>query len=276
MIYPLIILVSLSVIFIILVRRLPKTSSQEVQPAVLDRPASLANNTNKTIDRTDARKPINWPKFRRPTFTIPKLSLKLPGVRPTKVRPTPDQPVTQARNVRKPNDFWVDREAQKDIPAPPTSSLASQGTIATPSKPQTPSLTKESPELRMAPNRSILRPKKRDQFQEAEDSFAIKDYKKAERLYLKMATEDPRNPKIYGRLGVIYLEQKNFEDARDALIMAIKLEPNIPTRHFNLALTYLQIGSTAKAIASMESSLKYDPSNRKYRKLLDDIIAGKA
>ena len=105
--------------------------------------------------------------------------------------------------------------------------------------------------------------------------FAIKDYRKAEKLYLRLAADQPKNPKIYSRLGIIYLEQKNYEDARDALQQAIKLEPNIASRHFNLAMVYLNLNSTAKAINSLELALKYDPSNRKYRKMLDEVMAGR-
>lgn len=241
MIYAVIIIVALAIAFVILIRRLPEAMAiplrKETPEAKLNFPAF-----------PPAWRAGKWPSFRRPQLRWPKLHLPtwLRSVR--RPKPAPIPPLKEAETTPPQETFWA------DSPAPTVE----------------PETTERVAEAR--PERT----KRKDLIREAEDLFAVKDYRKAERLYLKLATEDPRNAKIYSRLGIIYLAQKNHEDARDALRQAIKLEPHAANRHFNLALAYLELGSFAKAISSMEAALKYDPSNRKYRKMLDEMLTGRA
>lgn len=260
-----IIIVCLALAFIIIVRRLPKAmdfdgDTASTRPPVIDRPASRLHSLPKipNLPRLKfnfrmPRLPKRVPKPDRATGEPPKADqfwqaektpASLEPVLPTaKQRPTATESATE------------DLEASKPIPAP----------VARPIAP---------PDRKKEPL-TLGRSRSRDPLQEAEDAFAIKDYRKAEKLYLKLAAENPRNPKVYGRLGIIYMEQKNHEDARDALQQAIKLEPGVASRHFNLALTYIQLGSKIKAVNAMEAALKYEPANRKYRKMLDDVLSGR-
>lgn len=256
MIYAIIIIVALAIAFIIIIRRLPKAFEEASQAP-----------TKGSVVQSPARTNLRWPKLALPKLTVPrfklptfKLSLsKLPTIKwpqlPNRPVAAPAESTAQTVDKAKPthkDDFWdgvITAPAQVEPTTLPASPINNSGREKT---------------------------RVRNLWQEAEDAFAIKDYRKAERLYLRLATEDPRNAKTYGRLGVIYLEQHNYDDARDALQAAIKLEPSVASRHFNLALAYLNLGSKAKAISSMETTLKYDPSNRKYRKMLDDILTGRA
>ncbi len=302
MIYAVVIIVALAATFIILIRRLPRavdltsrSSTRRSEPVSSDLPSAPQP---KPIDREpiDRATSPNRPRFKLPKLNLSVLAnfiskIKLPALlkrnsrpkqerqpsssdsskqgintmarpanqinqaakQPADLQPAPPRPASFTEPIDQPmskEDFWE----QAGAPQPVNEPIATQATA----------------------RKSAERPTKgRNIFQEAEDAFAVKDYKKAERLYIRLAAEDPKNAKIYGRLGVIYLEQKNFEDARDAFQVALKLEPNVAPRHFNLALTYLQLGSKAKAMSAMEAALKYDPSNRKYRKILDDILAGR-
>ncbi len=264
MLYAAIIIVALAVALVIVLRRLPEMNdpSNQAQPP-LDSP---------TARSSIPKAPGPSVKFKLPAFDLSaitgwfsKLSLpKMPARKPrtaTKLDPLPSKGPAEV-TPKQSGDFWAEAERE---PTAPT---------ATAKQPSTEATREEEP----APQRPLIekRPKTKDLFQEAEDLFAVKDHKRAEKLYLKLATEDPKNPKIYSRLGIIYLEQKAYEDARDALQQAIKLEPNVASRHYNLAMVYLNLESKSKAINSMESALKYDPGNRKYRKMLDDIIADRA
>ena len=53
---------------------------------------------------------------------------------------------------------------------------------------------------------------------EGDEFFRKGNYEKAEEFYLKAASRNPSDPKIYARLGVIYLHQKNFNDAKTRLL----------------------------------------------------------
>lgn len=253
-----IIIVCLAVAFIIIIRRLPKAmdidgETRPTRPPVIDRPASRLHSLPKV-----------------PYFSGLKFGFRMPRL-PKRTR-KPERPVVEEQKTDK---FW---QAEK-VPAPlepvaPVEQNQPPAAVETVEEPAPIPTPVAPPEPKKEPI-SLGRSRSRDPFQEAEDAFAIKDYRKAEKLYLKLAAENPRNAKVYGRLGIIYMEQKNHEDARDALQQAIKLEPGIASRHFNLALTYIQLGSKIKAVNAMEAALKYEPANRKYRKMLDDVLSGR-
>lgn len=271
MIPAVVIIIALALAFIILIRRLPKTTdllsdqTTPVKPEPTTPPVQLPTLTLPKVSLPDLSQ-VKLPKVTLPKFSLPTLPKRSTAPASTTPNDTPnnEDPLVSDQNK---DEFWQELEEVKQGAKKPVEVAA-----PTISKPITPVPTPAPLPTPPIAAPTLTKNKGRDVFQEAEDAFAIKDYRKAERLYLKLATEDPRNAKVYGRLGVIYLEQKNYDDARDALQVAIKLEPNIASRHFNLALTYLELGSHAKAIAAMESALKYDPSNRKYRKMLDEII----
>jgi len=104
---------------------------------------------------------------------------------------------------------------------------------------------------------------------QADDAFEGRDFTKAESLYVKAAASDPDNPKIYSRLGAIYLEQKNFYDARDAFLQAVKLEPDLASRHVNLGLAYMGLKDYFKASESFKKAIALDSKNKKYLRLLE-------
>lgn len=264
MIYAIIILLALAVAFVILVRRLPQAVRSVKEEAIAGAPTST----------TSPATPKPLPSFKLPAINFAPLvtgfgkvagglkSIKLPKLPKRTPKPAAPQATTQKE------DFWHE-QTTKPVETPAPSPTPAPVAVSEP-------VVKEvAPEPITMPAEPTIKTKGRNLPQEAEDAFAIKDYKKAERLYLRLATEDPKNAKVYSRLGVIYLEQKTYEDARDALQAAIKLEPQAASRHFNLALCYIQLGSKSKAISAMEMALKHDPSNRKYRKMLDDLMSGR-
>lgn len=103
----------------------------------------------------------------------------------------------------------------------------------------------------------------------ADDCFESKDFEQAESFYVKAASQDPDNPKIYSRLGAIYLEQKNFYDAKDAFLQAAKIEPDMASRHINLGLAFMGLKDYFKAIECFQKALNLDPKNKKYQRLLE-------
>lgn len=93
----------------------------------------------------------------------------------------------------------------------------------------------------------------------------------AEELFIKLAATTPEDPKIYGRLGIIYLEQKNYIDAKDAFKEAIKHGGVSGTRYYNLALAYLGLQEFRNASEAIEEAIKLDSDNDKYQKLSNEI-----
>ncbi len=272
------IFLALAIIFIVLIRRLPKalelseTERQRLKPSA-GAPGWL------DLDWLGA---VIEGFLARSIKRLPKVRVKVALPRPTfwstdrNVDRNSDRDVD--RNVDRLAAPTTDRQPARSFqpiqPASFTGSPENKPPLMTVEQPS------EQPNERLNPqpdiqvkksNRSAaLEPHERLLI-EADDAFEIRDYRKAERLYLKLATLQPKNPLIYTRLGIIYLTDENFVDARDAFQQAIKLDPTLATRHYNLALAYVELGSNTKAINSLEQALKYDPSNRKYRKMLDHL-----
>ncbi len=103
---------------------------------------------------------------------------------------------------------------------------------------------------------------------QADAAFRKKDYKVAEKYYLQSAVKDPDNPRIYSRLGVIYLQTRNYRDAVEAFRGAIKFDDRVASRHYNLSLAYLGKRDYRLAEKGLREAIRLDPTNDKYRKTL--------
>jgi superkiller protein 3 len=117
-----------------------------------------------------------------------------------------------------------------------------------------------------------------------EECFQNKDYKMAEECYLRIGKLDPENSRIYGRLGIIYLEEKEYRDAVEAFVEAIRREPKNSFWYNNLGLVAYQVGDFEKSIAAYKKAIELDKSAaklinlakvyedlRQYQKSLDTI-----
>lgn len=104
---------------------------------------------------------------------------------------------------------------------------------------------------------------------EAEKLFKTGAFKEAEEIYLKLAAAEPDNARVYNRLGIIYLEQKNYNDAVSAFQQAIKIDPEVALRHVNLGLAYLGLKKYTLAEKALERALEIEPKNKKYKEILE-------
>ena len=109
----------------------------------------------------------------------------------------------------------------------------------------------------------------------AEELFSKRQYISAEKWYLEAVKEAPKNPKIYARLGTIYIEQKNLSDAKDAFEESVRLDDTVASRFFNLSYIYNSIGDVKEAMANAKKALRLDPMNKKYHRWIDEIRKGK-
>jgi len=113
-------------------------------------------------------------------------------------------------------------------------------------------------------------------FEEGDQLFKNGQFQEAEDFFLKAATRDPGNARVYARLGVIYLHQKSFNDAIESLKVAVKFDPHNPSRHYNLSLAYFGNDDHQKAIKSVREAISLDPITKKYRLLLEQLLEGKS
>lgn len=108
-------------------------------------------------------------------------------------------------------------------------------------------------------------------FDEADMFFKHNNIAEAEKLYLKIASINPKNIKVYNRLGVIYMQKKEFSDAKEAFLMAVRLDPKKASRHYNLATSYDELREYRNAQESLEKALKIDSDNKKYQKYFEEL-----
>jgi len=136
------------------------------------------------------------------------------------------------------------------------------------------------------------------------------DYERAEKLLVKAASLDPKNPKIYSKLGIIYLELgENFDEAEQSFRQALKYDAKngyvhnnlglvlyyqdkfsaaaeefeysidqddqVASRHVNLGLSYSSLRQFAKAETCYKRALKLDPDNEEYQELAKEALRRK-
>lgn len=93
----------------------------------------------------------------------------------------------------------------------------------------------------------------------------------AEECYLKAVIINPKNPKIYNRLGAIYLKNKNFKEALESFEAARDLDGQRASRHYNVALAAYESKNIAKARQAIDEALRLDPGSTSYYQLRDLI-----
>ncbi|MFH0905148.1 MAG: tetratricopeptide repeat protein [bacterium] len=118
---------------------------------------------------------------------------------------------------------------------------------------------------------------------QADEYFEQGELKQAEKLYLKLLEKEPEDATLYNKLGLIYLADKNYKDAKAALKQALKLEPENDTFHNNLGLLFYELEDYENAIEAYEKSISINDKiasrlvnlglayfmNKKYRKAAD-------
>ena len=110
-------------------------------------------------------------------------------------------------------------------------------------------------------------------YDEGEKLFHEGKYKEAEKLFIKAASLRPNDSKIYARLGLLYLQQKNYTDAIESIKLAVKYDKNNPSRHFNLALAYQGAKDRQRAISAAREAVSIDPVTPKYREFLEQLLS---
>lgn len=111
-------------------------------------------------------------------------------------------------------------------------------------------------------------------FEEGDNLLKAGKFEQAEQFFLRAASRHPNDPKIYARLGLMYLNNKNYSDAIESLKVATKLDRYNPSRHYNLALSYWGNKDIQKAIMSVREAISLDPVTPKYRQLLEQLLNG--
>jgi DNA-binding response OmpR family regulator/lipoprotein NlpI len=93
----------------------------------------------------------------------------------------------------------------------------------------------------------------------AETYFAAGLDQVAEELFRQAIEAAPRDVHLYNRLGVALRRQKKHRQALEYYQQALKLDPNNEKVHFNLGVLYFDLGETDRAREAMGLALKLQP-----------------
>lgn len=88
---------------------------------------------------------------------------------------------------------------------------------------------------------------------------AIKSNKflKAERALLTILKSDEKNAAAYNRLGILYVKQKNYDDAIECFEIARSIEPSASSLH-NLGLVYYELQDYARASEAFDIAIELE------------------
>ena len=128
-------------------------------------------------------------------------------------------------------------------------------------------------------------------------------HRPSEAEILAAIKKEPKNHKHYDDLGRLYLDQKNFSDAKDLYLYlvnhdpghsdyhaklayssyqlrefstavehykkSVALDPTHPNRYYNLALCLSVLGRQSEAVENFEQAVHLEPQNQKYQSALE-------
>lgn len=108
----------------------------------------------------------------------------------------------------------------------------------------------------------------------AQDSLRERKYLRAEKALLTILRVDERNATAYNRLGILYAQQKAYEDAIECFEIAQSLEPSASSLH-NVGLIYYETGNFEKAALAFEQAIEMEgtlaPRYIAYAKVLEKL-----
>ena len=88
--------------------------------------------------------------------------------------------------------------------------------------------------------------------QEGQKALAEERYGDAERAYEKLRDLDPEVAEIYANLGLIYFQEKKFDQAIPSLRHALKLNPRLPKLDTLLAMSLSELGQYHEALPGLD------------------------
>jgi tetratricopeptide (TPR) repeat protein len=97
--------------------------------------------------------------------------------------------------------------------------------------------------------------------------------REARRFYQKALTLDPHNIHAVNNIGVTFLQERNFTEARKSFEDAIRLQPDYVDPYYNLACLYAIQGDTKKGLDYLRRAVSLDTSVRKWARNDGDLKA---
>ena len=95
--------------------------------------------------------------------------------------------------------------------------------------------------------------------------------REARRFYQKALTLDPQNIHAVNNIGVTFLQERNFTEARKSFEEAMRLQPDYVDPYYNLACLYAIQGKTKMGLDYLKRAISLDESAREWARNDDDL-----
>ncbi len=110
---------------------------------------------------------------------------------------------------------------------------------------------------------------------EADKLVKEEKYVEAEKKYIEALSIEPKNPKLYEKLGRLYMRNKNYDQARDTLRFASRLSPNDASVVASLGEVAFARGEFSDAVTYFQHAVSLRPRSPRYLDfLLEACIIG--
>jgi len=93
----------------------------------------------------------------------------------------------------------------------------------------------------------------------------------AKTSYEKIVKIDPQNVQALNNLGVIYMEQKDYEMAIKYFHDALDMNNEYVDAHYNLACVYAQKKDSVQSMMYLKKAVAFNPQARQWAKNDDDL-----
>jgi len=107
---------------------------------------------------------------------------------------------------------------------------------------------------------------------EAETLLQNGEYDKAHDILLPLEEQKEEYPEVLFYLSFIDIKKGRLEDAESLLVDVTSLQPDFHEAHYNLALVYLELKKTEKALVSIERAIEIEEDGANYQNLRSEII----
>jgi Flp pilus assembly protein TadD len=95
--------------------------------------------------------------------------------------------------------------------------------------------------------------------------------KEAQRFYKQALALEPGNVFVLNNLGVIYIQERNYSEARNSLESAIRIKSEYVDPYYNLACLYALNGKVMKSLGNLKKAISLNKSAREWARKDRDL-----
>ncbi|MCA1318975.1 rhomboid family intramembrane serine protease [Bacillus tianshenii] len=110
------------------------------------------------------------------------------------------------------------------------------------------------------------------QISQAESLLQKGEYDQAYDMLIPLEEQKNEYPEVLFYLSFIDIKKGRINDAESRLVDVTALQPDFHEAHYNLALVYLEMKKTEKALVSIERAIEIEPDGANYENIRSEII----